>query len=65
MLHKKANRLEIFLDTTYIDDNFTTKYTKSDTPAGQRAWTNYSNTAKHAGIPIIMCDIYNSIPASH
>ena len=35
MLHKKANSIEIFLDSTFSTEFFTTKCTKSYAPAGQ------------------------------
>ena len=56
-LHKKANNIEIFSEPHFFSDNSENKmYPKVRV---------YQILLNHAEIPIIICNIYNSISASH
>ena len=65
ILHKRANSIEIFSYPTFSTAIFTTKCTKSDAPADSVLKQATQILLNHAEISMIMCNIYNSIPASH
>ena len=64
MLHKKANSIEIFSDPT-----FSTAILRQTVPSLMLLLDSVHEQAtqilrNHAEIPMIMCNIYNPIPAS-